>query len=444
VTRRYFAAALEPLATTARNTGMSRSIALLSLALLAGCTAQAQQSSAPRSTAPASGISDSGQPVSAALDDSAFRACLLNLQSDAAARGIPQSVVQRAFAGITTADPRVIELDRRQPEFLLSFWRYVGNAASDQRIATGRQMLVQHAALLGRVQAQYGVQPEVLTAFWGLESNYGGNLGDFPTIRSLSTLACDERRAKFFQAELVEALRMIAVDRIEPATMRGSWAGAFGNTQFMPSTFTGNAIDYDGDGRRDLFRSLPDVFASSANFLRNSGWRAGEVAAHEITLPANFPWDQADPSIEKSNAEWAALGVRRIDGQPLGAPQDSTAIGLPAGHRGPAFLLLPNFKVILRWNRSLLYGLGIHILSERIAGRPGMTAVQTWAEAPLAATDIVEMQDVLRRLGHYPDPSDGLVGPKTRAAIRAYQASIGLPQDGFPDQDLMTRLRSVR
>lgn len=442
---RFTPADMEPISLPDRSNGMSRVVALLFLAALGGCTAQAQQSglqTAPQT--PASGISDSGQPVSAALDPAAFRTCVANLQSDAVGRGIPRNVVQRAFAGVTAADPKVIELDRRQPEFLLSFWRYVGNAASDQRVATGRQMLAQHAPLLARVQAQYGVQPEVLVAFWGLESNYGAIMGDFSTIRSLATLACDDRRSKFFAAELVEALRMMAVDRIDATVMKGSWAGAFGNTQFMPSTFTGNAIDYDGDGRRDLFRSLPDVFASSANFLKNSGWRPGEPAAHEVVLPRNFPFDQADPSIEKTNAEWAALGVRRVDGQPLGPADQRTAIGLPAGWRGPAFLLLPNFKVILRWNRSLLYGLAISILSERIAGRPGMTAVQTWAEPPLSATDIVEMQDVLRRLGHYPDASDGLVGPKTRAAIRAYQASAGLPQDGFPDQELMTRLRAVR
>lgn len=419
---------------------MTRVSSLILLALLSGCAAQAQQNT----TVTGSGLDASGQPVSPALDDSAFRACLLNLQSNAVSRGIPQNVVQRAFAGITTADARVIELDRRQPEFLLTFWRYIGNSVTDDRVQKGRQLMAQHGPLLRRVQAQYGVQPEVLVAFWGLESNFGAIMGDFPTIRSLATLACDDRRAQFFSNELNEALRMIAVDRIEPAVMRGSWAGAFGNTQFMPSTFTAHAIDYDGDGRRDLFRSLPDVFASSANFLQKSGWRAGEASAFEVTLPQNFPYEQADPTIEKTIGEWAALGVRRVDGQPLGAPDTRAAIGLPAGYRGPAFLLLPNFKVIMRWNRSLLYGLAVSVLSERLAGRQGMTAVQTWAEPPLSATDIVEMQDILRRLGHYPDPSDGLVGPKTRAAIRAYQAAHNLPQDGFPDQDLMTRLRAAR
>lgn len=419
---------------------MKRSSILLSLVVLSGCAANAQTNT----TITGSGLDASGQPVSAALDESAFRACVLNLQSNAAARGIPQNVVQRAFAGVTTADAKVIELDRRQPEFLLTFWRYVGNSVTEDRIAKGRQLLTQHGALLRRVQAQYGVQPEVLVSFWGLESNFGTFMGDFPTIRSLATLACDERRAAFFTNELTEALRMIAFDRIDPSIMKGSWAGAFGNTQFMPSTFTGNAVDYDGDGKRDMFRSLPDVFASSANFLQKSGWRAGEQASHEVVLPQGFPYDQADPSIEKTNAEWSALGVRRVDGQPLGAPDQKTAIGLPAGHRGPAFLLLPNFKVIMRWNRSLLYGLAVSILSERLVGRPGMTAIQTWDEPPLAVTDIVEMQDALRRLGHYPDPSDGLVGPKTRTAIRAYQAASGLPQDGFPDQDLLGRLRVAK
>jgi membrane-bound lytic murein transglycosylase B len=374
------------------------------------------------------------------MDPSTFQACVLNLRSDAISRGIPAAVANQALANVEV-DQRVLDQDRRQPEFLLTFWKYVGNSVTDDRVAMGRQLMQNNRALLQRVSQRYGVQPEYLVAFWGLESNYGQFMGDFATIRSLVTLACDDRRPKFFADELVEALRMLAGEHVAAGAMKGSWAGAFGQTQFMPSTFTHFAVDGDGDGRRDLVRSLPDIFASSANYLSRSGWQSGQRAAIEVTVPANFPWDQAEPAIEKTIAEWQALGVRRVDGQPLGAPDMKAAIGLPAGHAGPAFLLLPNFKVIMVWNRSLLYGLAVEILAQRLVGQPGMTAMQTTVEPPLSATDIVELQDDLRRRGFYDGEPDGLVGPKTRNAIRAYQRQAGIPADGFPDQDLMGRLR---
>jgi membrane-bound lytic murein transglycosylase B len=396
--------------------------------LCSAIVAQAQTSSATDSS------------TSPAMDPSSFQACVLNLRSDAVSRGIPAPIAERALANIEV-DQRVLDLDRRQPEFLLTFWRYIANSITEDRVTKGRQLLAQHRALFHKVSQRYGVQPEYLVAFWGLESNYGQFMGDFPTIRSLVSLACDDRRPKFFADELVEALRMMAGDHIEQSMMKGSWAGAFGQTQFMPSTFTRYAVDGDGDGRRDLFRSLPDIFNSSANFLNRSGWQAGQRAAVEVSLPANFPWDQAEPVIEKTIGEWQSLGVRRIDGQPLGAPTTMAAIGLPAGHNGPAFLLLPNFKTIMVWNRSLLYGLAVELLAQRLAGRNAMTATQTVDEPPLSATDIVELQDTLRRKGHYEGELDGLVGPKTRNAIRSYQRQSGLPPDGFPDQDLMARLR---
>jgi len=377
---------------------------------------------------------------SPAMDPGAFRACVLTLRSDAISRGIPAAIADRALSNVEV-DQRVLDLDRRQPEFLLTFWKYIANSITEDRVNKGRQLLAQNRALFQKVSQRYGVQPEYLVAFWGLESNYGQFMGDFATIRSLATLACDDRRPQFFAAEIVEALKMMSSDRIDQSLMKGSWAGAFGQTQFMPSTFTRFAVDGDGDGRRDMFRSLPDIFNSSANFLKQSGWQTGQRAAIEVMLPQNFPWDQAEPAIEKTIAEWQALGVRRIDGQPLGAPDMKAAIGLPAGHRGPAFLLLPNFKTIMVWNRSLLYGLAVEILAQRIAGKVAMSTAQSGEEPPLSATDIVELQDTLRRAGHYEGELDGLVGPKTRNAIRSYQRQAGLPADGFPDQDLMARLR---
>ncbi|MEO8557462.1 MAG: lytic murein transglycosylase [Rhodospirillales bacterium] len=403
------------------------SLCVAAPALCATSIAYGQSSATDSSTSPA-------------MDASYFQACVLNLRSDAVSRGIPANVADRALDNVEV-DQRVLDLDRRQPEFLLTFWKYIGNSITEDRVSKGRQLLAQQRALFQKISQRYGVQPEYLVAFWGLESNYGQFMGDFATIRSLVTLACDDRRPKFFADQLVEALRMMAGDHIDQAMMKGSWAGAFGQTQFMPSTFTSFAVDGDGDGRRDMFRSLPDIFSSSANYLSKSGWKTGQRAAIEVVLPQNFPWDQAEPAIEKTIAEWQVLGVRRVDGQSLGAPDTMAAIGLPAGNRGPAFLLLPNFKVIMVWNRSLLYGLAVELLAQRLAGKNATTAVQTIDEPPLSATDIVELQDTLRRLGHYEGELDGLVGPKTRNGIRAYQRQAGLPADGFPDQDLMSRIR---
>lgn len=387
-------------------------------------------------------LAQGGAGGSPALDPTAFYNCVQGLKSDAYGRGIPANVVERAFTGLQP-DPKVLELDRRQPEFVLSFWRYIEKTVSADRVANGQAMLARHRPLLEQMRGRYGVPPEVLVAFWGIETNYGTIMGDFVLTRALSTLACDDRRAKFFANEMMEALRMLAEDRIDPATTRGSWAGAFGNMQFMPSNFTRYAIDEDGDGKRDLFSSMPDAFASAGNFLSQIGWRAGEPIAEEVTLPASFPWEQADPTIEKTAAEWAALGLRHADGRPLQPSERKAAIALPAGHRGPAFLLHPNYNAVLRWNRSTLYALAVSILADRIAGRPGMTAMQIYDEPPLSYADVIEMQVALGRLGLYPGQPDGLIGPQTRAAIRAFQQSRNMPADGYPAAELVQQIRGA-
>ena len=391
---------------------------------------------------PALGQAPAPQPYGASADG-AFMACLLTLKADAVGRGIPQAVADRALGGLTP-DQRVLDLDKKQPEFVLTFWRYYANSVTEERIAKGRALLQQHRALLAGITKKFGVQPEFLIAFWGLETNYGTYMGDFSILRSLVTLACDDRRPAFFAAELLEALRMIANDRINVADMKGSWAGAFGHTQFMPSTFTRHALDGDGDKRRDLFHSLPDVFNSSANYLQKSGWKAGERAVQEVRLPENFPWEEAEPTNEKPLAEWAKLGVRLVDGSPLPMGGQLVGLALPSGARGPAFLTYPNFKVIMIWNRSTLYALAVGLLAEKLAGRPGLTMAVVDNEPPLTIERVLDMQATLTKLGYYQGEADGLVGPRTRAALRQWQKSIGVPADGYPSAELLDRLLAKR
>jgi membrane-bound lytic murein transglycosylase B len=377
-------------------------------------------------------------PASAQSD---FAACLDRLRGEATGRGVPAGAADQAFTGLQP-DMRVVDYDSRQPEFSLTFGQYLRSSISDQRLQTGRQMLQRHQALLARVERDYGVPPVYLVAFWGIESNYGTFLGDFPVIRSLATLACYTRRAAFFGNELQQALRIVAQGRIAPAQMKGSWAGAMGNTQFLPSTYMTYGIDGDGDGKVDLWSSLPDVFASSANFLRGIGWQPGLPAQIEVRLPAGFPFEQADGVLEKPASEWQTQGVRAADGRPLPGGTPSSVL-LPSGHRGPAFLLLPNFKAVMNWNRSQLYALTVGHLAQRLGGGPDLAGTLPADDVPLRREAILEMQRKLQAMGLYDDEIDGLVGPKTRAGIRKYQQRIGLPPDGHPTPDVIARLRTA-
>lgn len=371
-----------------------------------------------------------------------FAACLSAIRAAALAQGVPASVADRAFAGLQP-DQRVVDLDGRQPEFSLTFGQYVRNAISEQRVASGQAMLARHRALLEPIEREYGVPARYLVAFWGLETNYGSFMGDFAVVRSLATLACQTKRAAFFSNELVQALRILARNGMPQAQMRGSWAGAMGNTQFMPSTFMGWGVDRDGDGRIDLWNSLPDVFASSANFLRGVGWTSSLPSHLEVALPAGFPLDQADSAVEKPVRAWRAMGVRGADGRDLPDSAEPGSIALPAGHRGPAFLLLPNFKAAMNWNRSQLYALSVGHLAQRLAGGPDLIRQPPSDDQPLRRETVLDLQARLARLGLYDDDVDGLIGPKTRSGVRRFQQRAGLPPDGHPTPDLVDRLRAA-
>ena len=295
--------------------------------------------------------------------------------------------------------------------------------------------------LLQRVARQYGVQPRFLVSFWGMETNFGDYTGGFPVISSVATLAHDDRRAEFFRAELFHALTILDQGHIGVKDMNGSWAGAMGQVQFMPSTFTGYAVDGNGDGHKDIWTNLPDIFSSAANYLSEIGWDDTETWGREVRLPEGFDLDLVDLKAPKPISEWQALGVRRADGRDLPQADVDGAIVLPAGVKGPAFLVYGNFNAIMTWNRSIYYALAVGYLSDRLDGKGPLVAQKPADDAPLYRTDVLDLQYLLTAAGFDTGKPDGMVGPMTRAAVKAYQKANGLPPDGYPTQDLLSDLR---
>jgi membrane-bound lytic murein transglycosylase B len=370
---------------------------------------------------------------------SEFGECLQTIKADAVRQGVPGTVADRAFQNLTP-DPKVVDLDSRQPEFTLTYGKYVGSTVTPDRIVKGQQKLAQYRSLLDPLEREYGVPPQYLVAFWGMETNYGTYLGDFQVVRSVATLACMTKRVAFFSNETVQALKILATNGMTSQQMRGSWAGAMGNMQFMPSTFVKYGVDRDGNGRIDLWTSMPDSFASAANFLRGIGFRPGLPSSDEVLLPRGFPLEEADTTVEKTVRTWAAMGVKRANGQALPASDDPSSIILPAGWRGPAFILYPNFKAVMNWNRSTLYALSVGILAQQIAGGPAVMQQPPDDDQPLSHGTVVDMQNRLSRLGFYSDEADGLLGPRTRSAVRMFQKQVGLPADGHPTPEVVQRL----
>ena len=368
-----------------------------------------------------------------------FDACLDRLSSEASVAGVGQGTINNAIASVSRNE-RVLELDRQQPEFLQTFGRYLETRLSQQRIRRGRELLDEHAELLRSVQQDFGIPAPYLVAFWGLETNFGGYFGDFPVLDALATLACDTRRSEFFSAQFVEALALIDRDQMRQEQMRGSWAGAMGHTQFLPETARRHGIDYDGDGRIDLWNSLPDAMASAANYLRAMGWNEGERWGREVRLPDDFPLQESGIDTRKPLREWSALGIRRADGQSLPDTDIRAALLLPSGFTGPAFLVYPNFHIIMRWNPSTAYALSVGLLADQIAGGDGLVR-QPPDEEPLSREQVRELQGRLNALGHDSGRPDGIAGRMTRGAVREYQRQAGLPADGHPNRALLDRLR---
>jgi membrane-bound lytic murein transglycosylase B len=364
-----------------------------------------------------------------------FQSCLQNIKAEALRQGVPAAVADRAFQGLT-ADQKVADLDSRQPEFSLTYAKYVGNTVTPDRIVKGQQRMAQHRTLLDALQGEYGVPPQYIMAFWGIETNYGSFMGDFQVVRSVATLACMTKRQDFFSNETVQALRILAMNHMTREQMGGSWAGAMGNMQFMPSTFMKWGVDRDGNGRIDLWTSLPDAFASAANFLRGIGFKPGLPSSEEVFLPQGFPLEQADTTVEKPVRAWAAMGVKKAGGAALPNVEDPSSIILPAGFRGPAFILYPNFKAVI-------YALSVGILARQIAGGPPVMQAAPADDEPLSRNTVIDMQNRLARLTLYTDEVDGLLGPKTRSAVRLFQKQVGLPADGHPTPDVVRRLQQT-
>jgi membrane-bound lytic murein transglycosylase B len=369
-----------------------------------------------------------------------FEAWRAELRQDALARGISAQTFDQALAGFQPL-PRVIELDQRQPEFVDTFWNYLDRRVENRRVALGQEQLRGQTRLLRQIRARYGIPPTLLVAFWGLETNFGATTGNFPVPHALATLAYDNRRSAFFRGELLNALKILEQGHISLDDMKGSWAGAMGQMQFMPSTFQRYAVDADGDKRKDIWRSLPDAFHSGANYLKQIGWQPNEIWGREVLLPEDFDVETARLEIRKPLREWSALGVRQADGKKLPKVKITGAILLPQGHDGPAFLVYRNFDVIMQWNRSINYALSVGHLADRLNGAPALTLGRNTENLRLTREQLIEIQQQLSRFGYDPGNIDGIPGSKTRVAIRAYQKAAGLPPDGHASARLLEYMR---
>jgi len=371
-----------------------------------------------------------------------FNLCLDSLRQQASSQGIHGATLDLAFADISQR-PEVLQKDRGgQSEFIYTFWHYLGRSVSPERIETGRNQIATHRELLEQISRQYGVPYNYLVALWGLETNFGRYLGDIPTLDALATLACDQRRSNMFSRQFVEALRLVDQGKIARESMRGSWAGAMGQVQFMPGTYALYAVDYDGNGRTDLWNDLPDVFASAANYLNRIGWKEQDRWGREVRVPRDLPWSLTGIKGWRPMSEWRRLGVRQVDGSPLPEDGRQAALLAPEGYEGPCFLVYDNFKVVMRWNASSYYALAVGHLADRLAGGPELHArppVQTFYRR----AEAVEIQQRLTILGYELGQQDGLLGGRTQAAIKQFQSLHGLPVDGYPSQPLLEQLRRL-
>jgi membrane-bound lytic murein transglycosylase B len=363
-------------------------------------------------------------------------ACIDNLRATAVSQGISNTTVNLVFADIKEL-PRVIQHDRSQPEFTQTFTQYYQQRVTDFRVTQGRNLRSTHAPLLSRIQDLTGVPPQYLVAFWGLETNFGKYFGKLSIPSALATLACDSRRSAFFTSELLATLQIVDAGDIAADELLGSWAGAIGHMQFMPTTYLQHAIDGDGDGKKDLLGSIPDALTSGAWYLSNMGWQAGYRWGREVQLPANFDYSVTGSDQWRPLREWAEMGVSDSFGEPLSSEELSSALLLPSGHRGPAFLVYPNFRVIMRWNRSEYYALAVGRLADRIAGAGRLdTPLLAIADARFSTQAFIDLQAGLNKLGFEAGKPDGVLGPATRLAIRSFQQQHGQIADGYPSDAL--------
>jgi len=382
-------------------------------------------------------------PTFTNAQEQTFQDWLAGLREDALKQGISEKTIDAAMATIKEPIPRVLELDSSQPEFVQTFTAYMRNRMSDARIRRGRQELAENHDLFERIQRQYGVQPQYLASFWALESNFGDFTGGFSVINALATLAYDPRRSDMFRKELLTALKIVDDGHISIDRMTGSWAGAMGQCQFMPSTFYRYAKDGDGDGRIDIWNSVADVMTSAANYLSQNGWKGNERWGREVSLPDGFDFTLTGTGVRKTVTEWNRIGVRRVDGASLGNSDMEGSVILPAGAQGPAFLVYNNFRTTMVWNRSTFYAISVGHLADRFVGGGPIQNMPDEEERPLSREEVIELQELLNEQGIDTGKPDGILGSKTRAAVRSYQEKTGLPTDGYANFDLLESLRSL-
>jgi lytic murein transglycosylase len=363
---------------------------------------------------------------------------LADFEREAMADGISQRTIAQT-APYLAYDQRIVNIDRGQRVFTQTFLEFSDRMAAAYRIQTGAAKIKTYAPVFARIDQQYGVPAPVIVAFWGLESDFGANMGKYRTLSSIASLAYDCRRADRFRGQLFDALRLIERGDLRPEEMIGSWAGELGQTQMMPSEYYKYAVDYDGDGKRNLLRSAPDVLGSTANYLAGLGWRRGEPWLSEVRVPASMPWDQADLDIQLPRGKWASLGVTLADGRALPADNLPASLLLPMGRLGPAFLVYPNFQVYLQWNNSLVYSTTAAYLATRIAGAAPLHRGNPPPALPFA--EVKAMQSMLVHAGYDVGAIDGFMGLKTRQAVKTMQVKYGLPADSYPTADLLLRMR---
>jgi membrane-bound lytic murein transglycosylase B len=369
------------------------------------------------------------------------QACVETLWPAAKAAGVTRATFDVAFQGFTP-DPTVVEAANFQPEYVKPIGEYIDRVVSDKRITTGKQMLIDNKALLDQLEAKYGVDRHIIVAIWGVESNYGTQPGDKNIIRSLGTLYCTGTKAKFAKPQIVTALKILQHGDINLQGMNGSWAGAMGHTQFIPTTYTRFAIDQDGDGKRDIWDNIPDALGSTASYLRASKWQPGQTWGYEVSVPKGIDPKKVSPSTAKSLGDWQKLGFVRVNGEPYPRPGDKATLFSPEGARGPRFLVLNNFRSILHYNTATSYALGVGHLADRLAG--GGPFVHPWPtdETHLSLDQRTELQQLLITKGLLTGDADGVIGPATLEAVKTYQRSKGLPVDGFPSLTILKDLQA--
>ena len=418
--------------------------------LFGQANAPAPQAAAPQSppgSAPREWSGESGASGHPLMTADAIRAaaanfpnCVAGLWPDAERRGISRATFEQATHDLTP-DLRIMDLLDQQPEFTKAFWDYLDILVTDARIQRGRELLQQYKPVFDAVEKSTGVDRHIVAAIWGVESNYSTMGGDRSVVRSTATLACVGRRQAYFRDEFLAALEILEHRDMPAEDLKGSWAGAFGPTQFMPSSFKRYAVDFDGDGHRDVVNSIPDMIASTANNLKLDGWVRGQTWGYEVVVPPNFNFMLADRARSMTIADWQKLGITRGGGKPFPRLADKAYLLVPAGARGPAFLMLQNFRVIMKYNPAEAYAMAIGYLADRFRGEPPF--VQPWPrdERVLSLAERYELQQHLATRGFDVGAPDGLLGSKSRSAIMQYQASVGLPSDGFASAAVLDRLR---